>query len=72
MEAMKKVLALACWPGPPLVGMLVYSTLMALYLAYIGYALGAAGMLLWPVVLLHMIMTAGLVWASTSNRQPRA
>jgi hypothetical protein len=27
-------LAVACWPGPPLVGMLTYSALVALYLAY--------------------------------------
>ena len=29
-------LAVACWPGPPLVGMLTYSALVALYLAYLG------------------------------------
>src|SRR5262249_36883990 len=28
-------LGLACWPGPPILGMLVYSTLVMLYLAYI-------------------------------------
>src|SRR5262245_66552014 len=30
-------LGLACWPGPPTLGMLVYSTLVMLYLAYIGF-----------------------------------
>jgi hypothetical protein len=30
----------ACWPGPPLVGMLTYSTIVALYLAYLGFAGG--------------------------------
>ena len=29
-------LAVACWPGPPLVGMLIYSAVVALYLAYLG------------------------------------
>lgn len=27
-------LGIACWPGPPLVGMLTYSALVTLYLAY--------------------------------------
>jgi hypothetical protein len=31
-------LGLACWPGPPLVGMLTYSTVVALYLSYVGLA----------------------------------
>jgi hypothetical protein len=33
-------LGVACWPGPPLVGMLIYSTSVALYLAYVGFAEG--------------------------------
>jgi hypothetical protein len=31
-------LGIACWPGPPLVSMLIYSTVVALYLAYLGFA----------------------------------
>jgi len=31
-------LGIACWPGPPLVGMLFYSSLIMLYLAYLGFA----------------------------------
>ena len=31
-------LGIACWPGPPLVGMLTYSALVTLYLAYLGLA----------------------------------
>ena len=34
---------IACWPGPPLVGMLTYSTLVALYLASLGIAGGGTG-----------------------------
>jgi hypothetical protein len=30
-------LATACWPGPPLVGMLIYSAMVTLYLAYLGF-----------------------------------
>jgi hypothetical protein len=34
-------LGIACWPGPPLVGMLSYSMVLTLYLAYLG--IGTAG-----------------------------
>ena len=36
-------LGVACWPGPPLVGMLIYSALVTLYLAYLGFAGGLTG-----------------------------
>ena len=29
-------LGVACWPGPPLAGMLIYSALVMLYLSYLG------------------------------------
>jgi hypothetical protein len=51
-------LGIACWPGPPLLGMLTYALLVTLYLAYIGSAQGLAGVLLWPAVALHVILTA--------------
>jgi hypothetical protein len=51
-------LGIACWPGPPLVGMLIYSASLTLYLAYVGLAGGFSGVLLWPVVVLHAILTA--------------
>ena len=60
-------LGVACWPGPPLVGMLIYGGLVALYLAYIGFAGGFTGLLLWPAVVLHMILTALLIWAYARN-----
>lgn len=41
-------LGIACWPGPPLVGMLIYSAVVTLYLAYLGFAGGLIGALLWP------------------------
>ena len=50
-------LGIACWPGPPLVGMLTYSALVTVYLAYLGFA-GLSGILLWPAVVLHAILTA--------------
>ena len=51
-------LGIACWPGPPLVGMLTYSAAVTLYLAYVGFAGGLTGILLWPAVVLHVILTA--------------
>jgi hypothetical protein len=55
-------LGVACWPGPPVVGMLTYNAALAVYLAYVGVAGGVTGLLLWPVVLLHAILTALLTW----------
>src|SRR6476620_9128970 len=46
-------LGIACWPGPSLAGMLIYSAAVTLYLAYIGFAGGFTGILLWPAVVLH-------------------
>jgi hypothetical protein len=31
-------LGIACWPGPPQVGMLIYSAVVTLYLSYLGLA----------------------------------
>ncbi len=64
-------LGVACWPGPPLVGMLTYSAAVTFYLAYLGFAGGFNGMLLWPVVVLHAILTVLLAWASTSEKEMR-
>jgi hypothetical protein len=57
-------LGVACWPGPPLVGMLTYSALVALYLAYLGFAVGLTGIFLWPAVALHAILSVflGRLW----------
>ena len=51
-------LSVACWPGPPVAGMLIYSAAVALYLAYVGVAGGMTGILLWPAVVLHLVLTA--------------
>ena len=57
-------LGIACWPGPPLVGMLTYSALVALYLAYLGLVEGLTAILLWPAVALHAILSVflGRLW----------
>jgi hypothetical protein len=62
-------LGVACWPGTPLLGMSIYSAAATLYLVYIGLAGGMSGMLLWPAVALHAILTALLVRASISDRE---
>ncbi|WP_137817298.1 hypothetical protein [Pseudomonas sp. 2FG] len=64
-------LGVACWPGTPLLGMLTYSAAVTLYLAYLGFAGGLAGILLWPAVILHMILTALLAQASTSGKETK-
>jgi len=60
-------LGISCWPGPPLVGMLIYSAAVTLYLAYLGFAGGLAGVLLWPAVVLHLLVSIflGRVWLVT-------
>jgi hypothetical protein len=62
-------LGVACWPGPPRVGMLIYSAAVMLYLAYVGFAGGLTGILLWPAVVLHVILTALLTRASISDKE---
>ena len=63
-------LGIACWPGPPLVGMLIYSAVVALYLAYLGVAAGLTGILLWPAVALHLVLSIllGRAWLATDAR----
>jgi hypothetical protein len=60
-------LGIACWPGPALVGMLTYSTVVMLYLAYLGFADGLTGVFLWPAVALHVVLSIllGRAWIAT-------
>jgi hypothetical protein len=57
-------LGVSCWPGPPLVGMLIYSAAVTLYLAYLGLAVGLTGFLLWPAIVLHLLLSIllGRAW----------
>jgi hypothetical protein len=70
-------LGVACWPSnsasQPLNGMLTYSTLAMLYLTYIGVRGEFAGVLLWPAVVAHAILSAFLVRARfKSEKMPAA
>jgi hypothetical protein len=63
-------LGIACWPGPPLVGMLTYSVAVTVYLAYLGFAGGFAGVFLWPAVALHAFLSLllGRAWLAAEAR----
>ena len=50
-------LSIACLPGRAVAGMLTYSALVMVYLVYVSIADGLRGILLWPAVVLHAIMT---------------
>jgi hypothetical protein len=61
-------LGIACLPGRALVGMLVYSALVALYLAWLGVAGKKAGVLLWPAVAVHGVLSALLARVSRRSQ----
>jgi hypothetical protein len=62
-------LGVACWPSPPRIGMLAYSAAVTLYLAYLGFAGGLNGILLWPAVVLHAVLSVLLARAWFENKQ---
>ena len=57
-------LGVSCWPGPPSLAMLVYSAAVTLYLSYVAVAEGFTGVMLWPAVALHAILSVliGRLW----------
>ena len=63
-------LAVACWQNSPLLGMLTYSVVVTLYLAYLGLADGFTGVLLWPAIVVHALLSILLsrLWISTEMR----
>jgi hypothetical protein len=64
-------LGVGCWAGSPPIGMLTYSAVVTLYLAYVGFAGGLTGILLWPAVVLHVILTALLTRGTVHASTPR-
>ena len=54
-------LGVACWPcraeARALCGMLTYSALVTLYLLYVAIGGEWVGLLLWPAVILHAVLT---------------
>ena len=64
-------LGVGCWPGSTaLCGMLTYSALVTLYLLSLAIGGEWVGLLLWPVVALHGILTALLARAWFQSRTP--
>ena len=50
-------LGIACWPATPLVGMLAYTSIAMLYLGYVALAGEFVGVLLWPAVAIHALLS---------------
>ena len=67
-------LGVACWPcenaSCALCGMLTYSLLATLYLFYLGIAGGFTGILLWPAVAVHAVLTVLLLRTWLNKRKP--
>jgi hypothetical protein len=55
-------LGVACWRGSALAGILTYSGLVALYLFWLGVSGTTTGVLLWPGVAVHVVLTTLLAW----------
>ena len=63
-------LGVCCWPGSTaLCGMLTYGALVTVYLAYLGLIGGFTGILLWPAVVVHALLTALLARAWFQSRK---
>ena len=62
-------LGIACLPGLALAGMLTYSALATVYLAYIGILGEWVGPLLWPAVVIHAVLALLLarLWLKPQN-----
>jgi hypothetical protein len=68
-------LGLACWPGrastfAALCGMTTYNLLAMSYLSYLGIRAEWVGVLLWPAVVLHAVVTLLLGGAWLAARMP--
>ena len=68
-------LGVACWPAgtaPALSGMLTYNTATTLYLGYLGVGGEWAGIILWPAVAAHAILTVLLTraWLNAQTTHP--
>ena len=64
-------LGVACWPGPPRFGMLFYGAAVTVFLAYVGLT-GGGGVLPWPVVVLHAMLTALLARTPTNGNRAKS
>jgi|AP12_2_1047962.scaffolds.fasta_scaffold218491_2 hypothetical protein len=65
-------LGVACLPAMAQIGMLLYSAALTLYLAYLGLSGASSGVLLWPAVAVHAILTMLLARASISRSDKKS
>jgi hypothetical protein len=64
-------LGVGCWPGSTAAnGMLTYSTLMTLYMVFLGLGREWVGPLLWPAMVAHGVLTFLLGRAWFQSRTP--
>jgi hypothetical protein len=56
-------LGVACWPGTPLLGMLLYSAVVTLYLAHLSFSGGYGGIMMWPAIAVHGALAVLLTMA---------
>ena len=68
--------ALATWSSPrethpaaSLRALLLYNLLLTIYLAYLGFGGRSTGVLLWPAIGLHAILTALLAWSYRGRKR---
>jgi hypothetical protein len=60
---------IACWPGPPRMGMLIYNVGVAAYLVWLGSRGGPTGIAFWPTAVLHVIFSGLLAtWIFRRDR----
>jgi hypothetical protein len=62
-------LSIACLPGLALIGMLIYSTVVTLYLGYLGISGSFVGILLWPAVAVHAVLVVLLAKAQLKPKK---
>ena len=62
-------LGVATSPGPASIGMLIYTVLVALFLAFMGMRGGWGGPLLWPAVAVHAVLALLLAGGLLGNNR---
>ena len=68
-------LGLACWPepgarlsAPGLRGLVTYNVMLTALLLYLAVTRATVGLLFWPALLLHLVLSVLLVRLSLANR----
>jgi hypothetical protein len=69
-------LGVGCWFGRrqeatggwALAAMLLYNVMVTLYLAFVGLGTEFVGLLLWPAVVVHLVLTTLLAYAWSKDR----